>query len=82
MADVVVIKSPNGFRPHYEAVAAAIVPVDVPGSTSANLRSLPYQHVRRPIFPLDNTPAALAAMDSAVAEVLGVAEPVSAAARL
>ena len=52
-SDVVVVKSPNGFRPHYEAIAAAILPVDVPGSTSANLRSLPFAHVRRPIFPLD-----------------------------
>ncbi|MEQ8785765.1 MAG: M81 family metallopeptidase [Pirellulaceae bacterium] len=51
--DVVVVKSPNGFRTWYESVAARIVPVDVPGSTSANLRSLPYQHCVRPIFPLD-----------------------------
>jgi len=29
------------------------VPVDCPGSTSANLRSLPYRNVTRPIYPLD-----------------------------
>jgi len=51
--DLVVVKSPNGFRTHYEAIAAAIVPVDVPGATSANLRSLPYRRCVRPIFPLD-----------------------------
>ena len=51
--DLVVAKSPNGFRVHYEAIAARIVPVDVPGSTSANLKTLPYQHCVRPIFPLD-----------------------------
>lgn len=51
--DVVVVKSPNGFRTWYEAIAARIVPVDVPGSTSANLKSLPYRHCVRPIFPLD-----------------------------
>lgn len=51
--DVVVVKSPNGFRPYYEAIADRIVPVDVPGSTSANLHSLPYRHCVRPIFPLD-----------------------------
>ena len=51
--DVVVVKSPNGFRTHYQAIAARIVPVDVPGSTSANLRSLPYKNCARPIFPLD-----------------------------
>lgn len=51
--DVVVVKSPNGFRPYYEAIAQQIIPVDVPGSTSANLLSLPYRNVQRPIFPLD-----------------------------
>ena len=51
--DLVVVKSPNGFRTWYEAIAARIIPVDVPGSTSANLRSLPYQHCARPMFPLD-----------------------------
>lgn len=51
--DVVVVKSPNGFRTYYEAIAARIVPVDVPGSTSANLKSLPFENCVRPIFPLD-----------------------------
>lgn len=51
--DVVVVKSPNGFRPYYESIASRIVPVDVPGSTSANLHSLPYRNCVRPIFPLD-----------------------------
>lgn len=51
--DVVVVKSPNGFRTHYESIAARIVPVDVPGSTSANLKTLPFENCVRPIFPLD-----------------------------
>ena len=51
--DVVVVKSPNGFRTWYEEIASAIVPVDVPGSTSANLKSLPFENCVRPIFPLD-----------------------------
>jgi len=51
--DLVSMKSPNGFRTHYESIAARIVPVDAPGSTSANLRTLPYRHCPRPIFPLD-----------------------------
>lgn len=51
--DVVVVKSPNGFRTWYEEIAARIVPVDVPGSTSANLKSLPFENCVRPIFPLD-----------------------------
>lgn len=51
--EVVVVKSPNGFRTWYESIASTIVPVDAPGSTSANLRSLPYVRCVRPIFPLD-----------------------------
>lgn len=51
--DVVVVKSPNGFRPYYNSIASRIVAVDVPGSTSANLHSLPYRNCVRPIFPLD-----------------------------
>ena len=51
--DLVVVKSPNGFRTWYESIASVIVPVDVPGSTSANLRSLPFKNCVRPIFPLD-----------------------------
>ena len=51
--DLVVCKSPNGFRTHYESICERIVAVDCPGSTSANLRSLPYANVTRPIFPLD-----------------------------
>lgn len=51
--DLVVVKSPNGFRTWYASIAAEIVPVDVPGSTSANLKSLPFKNCVRPIFPLD-----------------------------
>lgn len=51
--DVVVVKSPNGFRPYYQSIASRIIAVDAPGSTSANLLSLPYRNCVRPIFPLD-----------------------------
>ena len=51
---IVVVKSPNGFRPYYDSIASAICAVDVVGSTSANLQSLPYSKVARPIFPLDD----------------------------
>ena len=51
--DFVIAKSPNGFRTHYESLASQIVYADVPGSTSANLKTLPYQRCPRPIFPLD-----------------------------
>lgn len=51
--DLVIVKSPNGFRTWYESIARLIVAVDVPGSTSANLKSLPFKNCVRPIFPLD-----------------------------
>lgn len=52
--DLVVVKSPNGFRTWYASIADRIVAVDVPGSTSANLKSLPFENCVRPIFPLDS----------------------------
>jgi microcystin degradation protein MlrC len=54
--DLVVVKSPNGYRTWYESIAARMIPVDVPGSTSANLRSLPFRRCVRPIYPLDDVP--------------------------
>jgi microcystin degradation protein MlrC len=38
--DFVIAKSPNGFRTHYESLASQILYADVPGSTSANLKTL------------------------------------------
>ncbi len=52
--DLVICKSPNGFRTFFQDIATRIVPVDVPGSTSANLKSLPFDQVARPIYPLDD----------------------------
>ena len=51
--DLCICKSPNGFRTYFQDIASAIVPVDAPGSTSANLKSLPFEQVPRPIYPLD-----------------------------
>jgi microcystin degradation protein MlrC len=50
---IVVVKSPNGFRAAYEPIAKRIFIVDTPGASTANLRSLPYRRVPRPIYPLD-----------------------------
>jgi microcystin degradation protein MlrC len=47
-----VVKSPGAYA-RYFTWATKNFSVDVPGATSANLRSLPYQHCRRPMFPLD-----------------------------
>jgi microcystin degradation protein MlrC len=50
---IVVVKSPNGFRAAYEPFAKDMMVVDTPGVSAANLRSLPFERVPRPIYPLD-----------------------------
>jgi microcystin degradation protein MlrC len=50
---IVVVKSPNGFRAEYEPIAKKIFLVDTPGVSSANLSTLPFRRVSRPIYPLD-----------------------------
>jgi len=53
-----VVKSPNGFRAEYEPIAKRIFVVDTPGVSTANLKTLPWKRIERPIYPLDaDTPA-------------------------
>jgi microcystin degradation protein MlrC len=51
--DAVVVKSPHCQERFFKAWAAALVNVDAPGATSANLKSLGHTRCMRPIFPLD-----------------------------
>jgi len=51
--DAVVVKSPRCEPRFFDDWAAAMIDVDAPGSTSANLRSLGHTRCQRPIFPLD-----------------------------
>jgi microcystin degradation protein MlrC len=53
-AQLVVVKSPAAFRATYGPFAADILMLDAPGVCSPNLRALPFQHVRRPLYPLDD----------------------------
>lgn len=50
---IVVVKSPNGFRAAYGPIARAMFVVDTPGASTANLKTLPFKRVPRPIYPLD-----------------------------
>jgi microcystin degradation protein MlrC len=50
---IVVVKSPNGFRAAYEPIARAMFVIDTPGVSTADLKSLPFKRVPRPIYPLD-----------------------------
>ena len=53
-AQIVVVKSPAAFRAAYGPAAAEIMVVDAPGVCSPDLRALPYEKVRRPLYPLDD----------------------------
>lgn len=53
---VIAIKAAVGHRRAYEPIAAGEYIVRTRGPCTSDLRLLPYQHVRRPIFPLDALP--------------------------
>ena len=52
-AKIVVVKSPTQFRDEFEPIAREIIMVDAPGISSANFKSLPFQHITRPLYPFD-----------------------------
>ncbi|MEZ4563442.1 MAG: MlrC C-terminal domain-containing protein [Thermomicrobiales bacterium] len=56
---VVALKSQQHFRGGFTGVAGAIIRTDSPGATTSTLANLPYQRVRRPIWPLDDSEFAL-----------------------
>ena len=50
---IIVVKAAVRWRGGYGAIAKHAVYADTPGLGSVDLRRFPYQHIRRPIFPLD-----------------------------
>jgi microcystin degradation protein MlrC len=50
---IIAVKSTIHYRAAFEPLAHAIIEVDAPGLSSSNLARFAFQHVRRPIFPLD-----------------------------
>ncbi len=50
---MIVVKSAVAYRAAYMPIAAAVIEMDTAGLCSANLSRFPYQHLRRPVFPLD-----------------------------
>jgi microcystin degradation protein MlrC len=48
----VIVKNPMNYQQAY-ADAASMVILDTPGPTTPNLAALPWQHVDRPLFPVD-----------------------------
>lgn len=50
---MIVVKSAVAYRAAYLPIASDVIEMDTPGLCSANLSRFSYQHVKRPIFPLD-----------------------------
>src|SRR3989442_8376343 len=50
---IIVVKSAIAWRAAYGSIARAVIEVDTPGVCTANLKTLPYRRVRRPVAPLD-----------------------------
>lgn len=48
------VKAAVAHRRAYDGIAARMLWVDTPGPCSSHLRSLPYQRLRRPVWPLDD----------------------------
>lgn len=55
-AKLTAVKSPAAFRAAYEPFAHKILILDAPGICSPNLKTFPWQHINRPIYPLDDLP--------------------------
>lgn len=53
---IAALKSQQHFRAGFEPIAGTIIRCDTPGLTTSTLRNLPYQRIRRPIWPLDPLP--------------------------
>lgn len=53
-AALVFVKSPAHFRASFGPIADRIIVADTPGATRADVGNLPFRHVTRPLYPLDN----------------------------
>ncbi len=52
---VIALKGKGHFRASFEPIAERVVLVEGPGITGADLSRLEFRHVRRPMWPLDDT---------------------------
>jgi microcystin degradation protein MlrC len=49
---LLVVKAAIAYKAAYAPIAGTIIEVDTPGLTAINPHRYPYQHIRRPMFPL------------------------------
>lgn len=50
---ILVVKAAIAYKAAYAPVAGTIIAVDTPGLTAVNPTRFHYQHIRRPLYPLD-----------------------------
>lgn len=50
---MIAVKAAVAYRTAYAPIAAMTIEMDTAGLCSSNLARFPYQHIRRPLFPLD-----------------------------
>jgi microcystin degradation protein MlrC len=50
---IIVVKAAIAYKAAYGPVGGTIIEVDTPGLTAVNPARFDYQHIRRPMFPLD-----------------------------
>ena len=50
---IIVVKSNQAHRASFDPIVARTIELDTPGVSTVNYASLPYQNIRRPIWPID-----------------------------
>ena len=50
---ILAVKSNQAHRASFDPVVAGTIELDTPGVSTVNYADLPYQHLRRPIWPID-----------------------------
>ncbi len=53
-AGLVFVKSPAHFRVSFAPLAQRVLVADTPGAACVNMRRMPFTHVTRPLYPLDD----------------------------
>jgi microcystin degradation protein MlrC len=51
---IVVVKAAIAYRAAYAPIASKIIEVDTPGLSAADVRSLSYTRLERPMYPIDS----------------------------
>ncbi|MCA1685821.1 MAG: MlrC C-terminal domain-containing protein, partial [Planctomycetia bacterium] len=51
---ILVVKAAVAYKAAYGPIAGRVIEVDTPGLTAIDPARFPFQHIRRPMFPLDD----------------------------